>query len=395
MNETVLNARPHAGQAEVHNSNARFKVLSAGRRWGKTRLGVMECMQAAFAGGRSWWVAPSYKLAAVGWRSISRIGASIPGAEVKQGERLVSFANSGSVQVRSADDPDSLRGEGLDYVVLDEAAFLQERSWSEAIRPALSDKKGSALMISTPSGQNWFWHMYQRGNSQDNWASFSYPTSSNPYIDDAEIEAARNDLPEMIFQQEYEAKFMEHGADVFRKVMDAVNGHTAPTTGSYVIGCDWGRQKDATVYTVLNVDSGHVVEIDRMVKVDFQTQVSRLQALWERYPGAEIIAETNAMGAPIVESLQNSGLPVTGFNTTVQSKQQIIDGLALGFERGDLHIPKDPILIGELLAYESKRLPSGRTSYSAPDGMHDDCVMSLALAWSGRESAEPIVLLSI
>jgi hypothetical protein len=376
MNETVLNASPHIGQAEVHNSNARFKVLSAGRRWGKTRLGVMECMQAAFEGGRSWWVAPSYKLAAVGWRSISRIGASMPGAEVKQGERLVSFANGGSVQVRSADDPDS-------------------RSWSEAIRPALSDKKGAALMISTPSGQNWFWRMYQRGNSQDNWASFSYPTSSNPYIDDAEIEAARNDLPEMIFQQEYEAKFMEHGAGVFRKVMAAVNGDTAPTTGSYVIGCDWGRQKDATVYTVLNVDSGHVVEIDRMVKVDYQTQVSRLQALWERYPGAEIISELNSMGAPITESLQNSGLPVTGFNTTVQSKQQIIDGLALGFERGDLHIPRDPILIGELQAYESKRLPSGRTSYSAPDGMHDDCVMSLALAWSGRESAEPIVLLSI
>ena len=294
-NEMQLNASPHAGQAEVHNSKARFRVLSAGRRWGKTRLGVMECMEQAFAGRRSWWVAPSYKMAAVGWRPISRIGASIPTAEVKQGERLVRLANGGSVQVRSADEPDSLRGEGLDYVVLDECAFMNQRAWSEAIRPALSDKSGKALMISTPKGQNWFWHMHQRGNNQDDWASFSYPTSSNPYIDKAEIEAARSDLPERIYQQEYEAKFMEDGGGVFRKVMDAVNGHTAPDTGGWIIGCDWGRSNDATVYTVLHQD-GIVAEIDRMVKVDYQTQVSRLQALWERYPNAEIIAETNAMG---------------------------------------------------------------------------------------------------
>ena len=145
-----LDATPHEGQKKVHGHPARFRVLAAGRRFGKTRLSVMECMQAAFDGGRAWFVAPSYKMGAVGWRPISRISASIPGAEVRHTERLVTMPNGGTVQVRSADEPDSLRGEGLDYVCIDEAAFLSERAWTEAIRPSLSDRGGGCLFISTP-----------------------------------------------------------------------------------------------------------------------------------------------------------------------------------------------------------------------------------------------------
>ena len=131
-----------------------------------------------------------------------------------------------------------------------------------------------------------------------------------------------------------------------------------------------------------------------MVQTDYQTQVNRLSALWERYGrDTEIIAETNAMGGPIVEALQNAGLPVTPFTTTQASKSTIIDGLALAFERGDISLPANPVLIGELQAYESKRLPSGAMRYSAPEGMHDDCVMALALAWSARVDAQPLVLM--
>ena len=391
-----LDAKPHAGQQKVHGHPARFRVLAGGRRWGKTRLGVYEAMETAFDGGRSWWVSPSYRMGAVGWRPISRIGASIPGAEVRHTERLVTVPNGGSVQVRSADEPDSLRGEGLDYCVMDECAFMSERAWSESIRPSLSDRGGTALFISTPKGRNWFWRLHQRGQDDGgDWKAFSFPTSDNPHIPADEIEAARHDLPERIFAQEYGAQFLEDGGGVFRRVLDAVNGDSVPDSGQYVIGCDWGRTNDATVFCVVEINSGCVVELDRMVKTDYQTQVSRLHALWGRYPGAEIIAETNAMGGPIVEALQNAGLPVTPFNTTNQSKQQIIDGLALAFERGDIHIPRDPTLIGELQAYESKRLHSGAMRYSAPEGMHDDTVMALALAWSARQDAGPLVLMQV
>lgn len=393
----TIEANPHKGQLQVHNNGARYKVLAAGRRWGKTRLGVLTAMETAAAGQRAWWVAPSYRMGVVGWRPISRIGAGIPGASVKHSDRMVTLPSGGTVQVRSADEPDSLRGEGLDLCILDEASYMQERAWQEAIRPALSDRSGKALMLSTPRGKNWFWRLHQRGQEGNpEWQAFSFPTSDNPHIPAGEIEAARSDMPELIFAQEYEARFIEDGGGVFRRVLDAVNGESAPDSGRYSIGADWGRQHDATAFCVVELNSGHVVELDRMVKTDYQTQVMRLHALWERYPGAEIIAEQNAMGAPIIESLQNSGLFVTPFMTTSQSKQKIIDGLALAFERGDIHLPRDePVLVGELQAYESKRLASGAMSYSAPSGMHDDTVMALALAWSARHDSAPLVLMSV
>jgi len=117
--------KPHAGQKEVHRSSARFKVLSAGRRWGKTRLGVNECVSVANEGGRAWWVSPSYKTSEVGWRPLRQMCARIPGVEIRLGDRMVNFPGGGSVAVRSADKPDSLRGEGLDFVVMDECAFMQ------------------------------------------------------------------------------------------------------------------------------------------------------------------------------------------------------------------------------------------------------------------------------
>jgi len=392
-----LNARPHAGQKEVHNHPSRFRVLAGGRRWGKTRLGVMESFEAAINGGRAWWVSPSYKMGAVGWRPISRLAGDMPAVNVKYGERLVTFPSGGTVQVRSADDPDSLRGEGLDYCVMDECAFMNQRTWTEAIRPALSDRKGKALFISTPKGRNWFYRLHQRGQEgNEQWQAFNFPTRTNPHIPSDEIEAARQDLPERIFAQEYEAAFLDDAGGVFRRVLDAVNdGEVLDVEDErFTIGCDWGRQNDATVFAVVGLRSGELIELDRMTQTDYQTQVTRLEALWQRYgKNTDIIAETNAMGGPIVEALQNAGLPVTPFTTTNNSKAQIIDGLALAFERGEIHIPRDPVLIGELQAFESKRLASGATRYSAPDGMHDDTVMALALAWSAREDSRPLVLM--
>jgi len=136
MTTIQLDVKPHPGQKTVHLDPTRFKVLAAGRRWGKTRLGVNECIDVASQGGRAWWVSPSYKTGEVGWRPLRRIGNKI-GAEVRKVDRQVNLTNGGSVTVRSADDPDSLRGEGLDFIVLDECAFMQERTWSEALRPAL------------------------------------------------------------------------------------------------------------------------------------------------------------------------------------------------------------------------------------------------------------------
>jgi len=145
-------------------------------------------------------------MAAVGWRGIRQLAAQIPLTQVHKVRMLVTLPSGGTVQVRSADDPQSLRGEGLDFCVLDECAFMREEAWAEALRPALSDRQGGAMFISTPKGRNWFWRLYQRGQDEHetDWASWQRPTSENPYIAASEIADARHDLPERIFAQEYE-----------------------------------------------------------------------------------------------------------------------------------------------------------------------------------------------
>jgi len=392
---TILKVDPHPGQAAVHYHDARFKVVDAGRRWGKTRLGVNECLDVASQGGRAWWVSPSYKLSEVGWRPLRRIGAKI-GAEIRKADRQLNLANGGSVTVRSADNPESLVGEGLDFVVMDECSLTQERAWFESLRPALSDRQGRALFIGTPKGRNWFWRIWQRGaQGEPGWMAWQFPTSSNPYIPAGEIEAARHDLPDRIFRQEYLAEFMDDAGGVFRRVMDAATANPQKSRNEgheYVMGVDWGKLSDFTVLVVLDTTTGEVVYLDRFNQIDYQVQLGRLEAAFIKFEPVQIIAESNAMGEPLIEQLFYQGYPVQPFQTTNASKADMINALSLAFEKGEIKIPNDPVLIGELQAFEATRLPSGLIRYAAPEGMHDDTVIALGLAWQGVAKAVRVFL---
>jgi len=390
----IWRVKPHDGQKEVHRSSARFKVLSAGRRWGKTRLGVNECVSVANDGGRAWWVSPSYKTSEVGWRPLRQMCRRIPGVEIKLGDRVVNFPNGGFVAVRSADNPDSLRGEGLDFVVMDECAFMQKEAWTEAIRPALSDRLGKALFISTPKGRNWFWEVYQRGiRGEEGWQSWTFPTVSNPYIDASEIEAARHDLPEIIFRQEYLAEFIDDSGGVFRRVQEAATlKPQEPQPGrQYVAGVDVAASVDFTVVSVLDAESKEQVFMDRFNRVDYPVLISRLESVYKRYNLSSMIVESNSIGRPVIDELVARGLNIVPFLTTSATKQAIIQSLQSAFENGLIRVLDDSVLVGELLSFESKRNASGSFSYSAPDGMHDDCVMSLAFAWDGIRERVQVV----
>ena len=375
----------HKAQREIHDSTARFRVVDAGRRFGKTRLGVWECLEVALHGGRAWWVAPSFPIAQVGWRPLRRIGRNIPGTDVRLAEMSVMIANGGEVRIRSADNPDSLRGEGLDFVVCDEFAFMKPEAWSEALRPALSDKLGRALFIGTPRGRNHMWELYQRGvRGDDGYQSFSYPTASNPYIQASEIEAARQELPELIFRQEYLAEFIDDSGGVFRRIQEAARllPLDAPIQDhQYVAGVDVASSVDYTVVSILDASTHDMVHMDRFNRVDYNVLIDRLDAIHKRWNCTAMKIEANSIGQPVIDQLYSRGLSIIPFMTTNATKQVIIQNLQAAFEHDELAIINDPILVNELLSFESKRNPSGSFSYSAPDGLHDDAVMSLAIAW--------------
>ena len=375
----------HPAQYTIHSDQSRFKVVAAGRRFGKTMLATAECLSVAMAGGRAWWISPTYKMSEVGWRPIRKSGAAL-GVQIKKVDREIVFPGGGAVAVRSADNPDSLRGEGLDFAVLDECAFMQKEAWTEALRPALSDRLGKALFISTPKSRNWFWEHYQKGISgEEGWASFTFPTSANPYILPSEIEAARRDLPEMIFRQEYLAEFINQDGSVFRRVQEAaVLEPTEPTRGrQYIAGVDVASSVDYTVVTILDSETKDMVYLDRFNRVDYPVLIDRLAAVYEKWDLFSMVIEANSIGRPVIDHMLERGLGVIPFTTTSATKQKIIQDLQSAFEHGTIRIINNPILVGELLSFESKRNNSGSFSYSAPEGMHDDTVMSLAIAWNG------------
>ncbi len=362
----------------------RFNTLACGRRWGKTRLGAALCLETALLGGRAWWVAPSYKMGQVGWRLIRSLSAQIPGARRSEVDRIVEFVSGGSVQVRSADDPDSLRGEGLDFLVMDECAFTKESAWSEALRPSLTDRKGRALFISTPKGRNWFWRLYN--TTGEEYAHHSYPTSSNPYIDPAEIQAAKETVPERIFRQEYLAEFIEDAGSVFRNVskLSTLKPLEKAKEGrQYFAGVDWGKHNDFTVVSVFD-DLGDQVYLDRFNKVDYVVQIGRISAINKRFGLTAILAESNSIGEPNIERMVREGLPVEGFATTNRSKAAAVEAFEAALDHEEMRLIDDETQTAELQALEQTRLPSGLTRYAAPEGMHDDIVMADILAWRAR-----------
>jgi len=359
-----------------------------GRRWGKTFMAGIYALTVADHGGMAAWVVPTYKNARAPWRFAEQMTAPVADiVTVRRSERTIDFPSGGRLSVYSADNDVALRGEAFDLVIVDEAAQIREETYTDVLLPTLADRDGRIVLISTPKGRNWFWREWVRGTEgRSDIKSWTAPTSANPIASiKRAAEMARTRISERSYRQEWLAEFVDDSGGVFRRVADAATAtpQDEPMQGhSYVMGVDWGKTNDWTVLTIVDVTTNEVVHIDRFNQIDYAVQLTRLRALADRFQPYGIVAERNSIGEPLIEQLQRMALPVVPFTTTSASKTQIIDGLALAFEQGAIKIIANETLLSELQAYELERLPSGVIRYSAPQGLHDDCVMSLAMAWS-------------
>ncbi len=373
-------------------------------------------MRHALTGKPVAWFAPNYKMLMAVWRDIVAILGDIGVAN--RNDKFIQFPGGGQLEAWSLDSPNPARSRKYAAVCIDEAAHAPDLKdqWESAIRPTLTDLRGEAWFLSSPKGMNFFHTIWQRGQDpeREDWKSWQMPTACNPYIPADEIAAAKLDLPELAFRQEYLAQFVSWEGAVFRALDRAVwnppeelrrAGRVEPWmtyAPTFAIGCDWGRTNDYTVFTVAcdipfrpvtaatdEFDKSNaadrwnhisIVEVDRFRGVEFAIQRARLHAIWQRFGCPVVVAESNSIGAPVIEALMREGMRVIPFHTSNSSKARIVDDLALSFERGRIRIPDDPILIGELQAFEATSLPSGLMRYAAPEGGHDDTVISLALA---------------
>ena len=388
----------HSAQMEVVKNMKRFTVLSAGRRWGKTKLGVWLCLKYAWEGKRAWWIAPSYSMTNEAWADLRSIGIEY-GTKVKEAERTIVTATGGSVQVRSADDPMKLRGAGLDFVVLDECAFMKPQTWAEVIRPALTEKKGSAFFISTPKGYNFFEKLYSEANMLDDWVRFTYPTITNPIIDPAELEMAKQEIGSFLYAQEYEAQFIEASGGLFKadwfdhyKIEERIgidNDKNEFTEIVYKYKDKECRLEDCRRYATVDLATSTkqsadftvitsvaitpegkilILDIDRR-RLEAPDLLPLLQRKVEQYDLAYVGIERAGYQLAFIQMAKREGLVVKSLKAD-RDKVSRAYPLIARMEAGDIYFPKNSTWFADVQT-ELLRFPEAE---------HDDIVDSLAYA---------------
>ncbi len=365
--------KPHAAQRAVLESPARFRVMMCGRRFGKSLISQNISIENGLNNKKVAYITPTYQLGKTFFQEICKV---LPEKIYKKNETdlTINFITGGQIRFFTGERLDALRGLKFHLVIIDEASYIAnlQDGWLNSIRPTLTDYKGLAIFLSTPRGKNFFYSLYMKGGEPD-WEAFKFTTYDNPHIDPTEIDAAKFQLPNVVFEQEYMANPMENAANPFgsEHINACVKDGIAGKAEYY--GIDLAKSVDWTV--IIGLDkAGHVVHFERFQKDWMQTKETILR-LPKNLP---IMIDSTGVGDAIVEELQKKFTQMHGFKFTSTSKQQLLEALANSIQTKTISYPTG--LIKEELEIFEYTFTSTGVRYSAPSGFHDDCVIALALA---------------
>lgn len=310
----------HPGQREVRESEARFRVVACGRQWGKSRLGSAVAFEKALAGNAVWWVAPDANVAAIGWDLLKRLARQVPTVEIAESKRILRFPSGGWIQVKGAHNEGKLRGVTLDFLVLDEAAFIPSGDrWNSELRPTLAVRNGGALFISTFDGFNWFHDLYQLGQDPEvlEWESWRKPSTESPYFSLEELEQARRTTPRAEFEQEYLASPLSRVGAVFpgnevQRAVEAGSSVEGRNDLSSYAGLDWGYAGETALEVCQEDAEGRVHWIDerRWTAVELNLRCAGIVECCKLYSIEMIAADAAGAteNATLAVALKNAGL---------------------------------------------------------------------------------------
>jgi len=382
---------PHTKQREIIDGilggTAKFHIVAVGRQVGKSLMGMNLALYWMINEGpcKVLWVSPVYSQAnKVHKELVEAIEHSGLILKNNYADNSIKLRNGSEILFRSAERYDNIRGLTMDYGILDEAAFIRNEAWSEAIRPVFAVRGKKVVFISTPKGKNYFYDLFQLGMSPDhpNYRSYKGSSYDTPYIAREEIQDAQKTLPPNIFKQEYLAEFIDNGGEVFTRLKESSTPQWPKPQGRVYCGIDLGRQEDYTVATFID-STGQVLEIYRNRQADWSTMTRDIIALCQKWQATAMV-ETNSIGDVLFEQIRNGWQDTHPFTTTGKSKPEIIEGLVLDFAEDRIRIPSQdlyPALHHELGIFSYEYNPRTRqVRYGAPAPHHDDCVMSLAIA---------------
>ena len=432
--QITFTQEPFDAQREILNSEARFRVICAGRRFGKSMTASLDLLRYALdpshAGADYMVVAPQYSQTDIIWDKLNEM---LPEALVEKRKRTqpreIELVNGSTISLRSADHPDTLRGNAVDRMVVDEAAFMDlGEVFPSILRPMLADTQGHVMLISSPAPtREHFYELYLRGQDDEwpEWESWQLPTAANPHVADSEIESARKSSPDRKFRREWLAEFVDDDSSaVFSTpALDAVfspydydviaqKGRAAPPVS---IGLDLGRANDYTVITALD-GTGTLVGFKRMRRTRWSAVEEAARAMYAQFdteyaerakreaelPDGVFLVDNSAdsrstaekpriyadgtRDSPLIENLRDEigEHAVEAVKFTASSKKTLIERLSSKVDHGELTLPASlDVLRSEMEAFETQvNASTGHVSYDARVG-HDDCVDSLSLAASG------------
>ena len=387
---------PHPKQREMVNEiisgAAKYHVACVGRQFGKSLMAINLSLYWMINEGpiKVLWVSPVYsQTTKVQKEMMQAIGASGIVKNCNYSDNYIRLKNGSEIIFRSAEKYDNIRGLTVDYGILDEAAFMKEDAWKEAIRPVFMVRGKKVLFISTPKGKNWFHELFQLAKSPDysNYHAYTGSSYDTPYINLAEIEDAKRTLPPNVFQQEYLAKFIDSGGEVFSNLDKNLMPSYPSPQGKVYCGIDLGKQEDFTVATFMD-SAGKVIDIYRANNKEWTTMTREIIDLIRKY-SATTMVEVNSIGDVIYEQIKNQWQDTHPFVTTSKSKNEMIEGLILDMNETTVKIPDSnvfPWLLGELEVFTYDYNPKTRSiKYGHPSGLHDDCVISLAIVNYNRK----------
>jgi predicted phage terminase large subunit-like protein len=392
----VIQAKPpalHEKQIEVLKAlkKTRFNVCVAGRRWGKTSLSIVASFEKAMAGEKVWVIFPVYPQAMDSFRVMKSLARQFPEEyiTIREVEKRIEFSNGGSIQIKSADKPERLRGAGgLSLIVFDEAAYQSKETW-ETVRPILSDSLGQALFISTPNGMNWFYELYENAKLKDDWKVHHYPTESNPNIRPEELFQAREELGSLVYAQEFLAEFTEVG-HMFKREWFKYYDVIEQDDPEYILGDEVVKHSELSMFgtmdTALSIKetadysvimaigttpSGKLLIMDVFrARLEAPDLLPKIESMISKYNMAWLGVEDASFGLGIIQMARRQGLPIRNLKADKSKTARAVPAAA-GVENGSIWFLKNAKWLVEF----ERELTSFPSS-----GSHDDQVDALAYA---------------
>jgi hypothetical protein len=426
----VAGYEPSLKGGPFHDALARFRFLLWGIKGGKTFAGAHEFLEVVIRKSAhiwetkrrdkllAWVLAPTHDQVATCENELDILFAQLEDAGFKllhsktKRPTKYTLVDGGRIWLRSAEVPENLRGPNVDLCWIDEGAFIKELAWIQ-VKQRIAARKGEVIVTTTPDGRNWVWKECVEGGMPPEapygefgdqagrrWVSH-WPTWDFPWVDPEYVEDARRTMPAIEFDRDLAALFLSSGRSVFRHIEDTyhqipLKEAEPPEQAKFVIGVDLAKQQDYSVLIVMD-GTGIVWDIQRWNGIDYKVQKDRIVDAAKRWNNAVCMVDSANVGSSICDDLRGRSVRVHRVDMhSAAVKRDIIEALQAGFDSKSqaLQIPRPgtpfapetaQVLVDELKSYEASVTRGGKISYSAPKGMHDDCCVSLALAYWGKK----------